>query len=370
MKIKKNIGLERLNFFLKKSNFKKIFFITGSNSFYKSGFSRLCIKNINSSYEIYFKKSKLYPEIEELNKIINKINLFKPDLIVAVGGGVVMDYAKLSNLLFSSKNIKKTILEKKKLTKKKSKILLIPTTAGSGSEATCFSVIYINNVKYSLENNLLIPDYFYLIPDFVIKCPKKIRVSAGFDAFAQSLEAFFSLQSNNKSIRYSITSLKYSINNLLPFICRPNIKNAKNMCLASYYSGKAINIAKTNLPHALSYFFSSKFKLVHGQAVSLFFSNIIKFYYYNYFRSRAHFSIKKRFLILFRIFSKFDIDQFCSLLNKIISTSGLLIDRKILDRKIKSNFKEIISSINKDRLNNSPIKLNRSDLYEILFNKI
>ena len=73
--------------------------------------------------------------------------------------------------------------------KKFTKLAVIPTTAGSGAEVTSNAVIYVDNIKYSLESDLLIPDYFFLIPEFLISAPDKIKSSAGFDAIAQALES-------------------------------------------------------------------------------------------------------------------------------------------------------------------------------------
>ena len=75
--------------------------------------------------------------------------------------------------------------------KKFTKLIAIPTTAGSGAEVTTNAVIYINKMKYSVEGPLLRPDYFFLIPELVIGASKKIKSSAGFDAISQALKQLF-----------------------------------------------------------------------------------------------------------------------------------------------------------------------------------
>ena len=82
-------------------------------------------------------------------------------------------------------------------------LIAIPTTAGAGAEVTSNSVIYINKVKYSVENVLLIPDYFFLFPNLIINNPFRIKSSAGFDAIAQGVESLISLKSNYKSVFYA-----------------------------------------------------------------------------------------------------------------------------------------------------------------------
>ncbi len=183
----------KLRSFLESKKIKNILIITGQKSFNFSGFKKLAIyKNFKSIMIILYKKSEI-PEIGELEYIIKKINIINPDLIIALGGGCVIDYAKLANVSHSTKNLKKKIKSGTlRIRSKKTKILVIPTTAGSGAEVTKFSVIYIDKIKYSVEDNLLKPDFFSLIPELVINTPRIVRASSGFDAIAQATESIFS----------------------------------------------------------------------------------------------------------------------------------------------------------------------------------
>ena len=96
----------------------------------------------------------------ELKEII-KIKEFSPDIIIAVGGGSVIDYAKIANVLTDSSNIDKEIANSTYEIKKFSKLVAIPTTAGSGAEVTSNAVMYINKIKYSVEGDKLKPDLFF-----------------------------------------------------------------------------------------------------------------------------------------------------------------------------------------------------------------
>ena len=204
----------KINSFLEKKKIKNILIITGQKSFNFSGFKKLAIyKNFKSIMTILYKKSEI-PEIDELEYLIKKINIINPDLIIALGGGCVIDYAKLANGLHNIKGLKKKIKSGTlRIQSKKTKILAIPTTAGSGAEVTKFSVIYIDKIKYSVADNLLKPDFFSLIPQLVINSPKIVRSSSGFDAIAQAAESIFSKKANINSLNYSKQSLYYSIKN-------------------------------------------------------------------------------------------------------------------------------------------------------------
>ena len=99
----------KLNSFIKKKKIKNILIITGKKSFNFSGFKKLAIyKNFKSIMTILYKKNDI-PEINELKFLIKKINIINPDLVIALGGGCALDYAKLTNALYNVKNLKKKL---------------------------------------------------------------------------------------------------------------------------------------------------------------------------------------------------------------------------------------------------------------------
>jgi alcohol dehydrogenase class IV len=358
----------KLNSFLEKKKIKNILIITGQKSFNFSGFKKLAIyKNFKSIMTILYKKSEI-PEICELEYLIKKINIINPDLIIALGGGCVIDYAKLANGLHSTKNLKKKIKSGTlRIRSKKTKILVIPTTAGSGAEVTKFSVIYIDKIKYSVENNLLKPDFFSLIPKLVVKCPKIVRASSGFDAIAQAAESIFSKKANIHSLKYSSKSLRLSISSFLGFVNSPNLNNGFQMLKAANFSGKAINIARTNAPHALSYVFTSQFKIPHGIAVSIFFIKIINLYYLKA-NKKNNINLIKKFNLFFKLIKQPHIHGFNNLFHKFLLESGIKkhLEKSLKKIKYRSNFDFYYNS---KRLDNSPIKILNEDIDRLYLDK-
>ena len=244
-------SIEDIKKFINDKSFKKIFVLCGKKSFVTSGAEDL-LNDISTGkqIELFYKTSEL-PILEELIKIIKKIRNFKPNLILAVGGGAVMDYAKIANVVDIKPNLTELIENYSYPFKKKyTELAVIPTTAGSGAEVTSNAVIYVNGIKHSFESELLIPDNFFLIPEFLISAPHKIKASAGFDAIAQALESLVSRKSNDHSVDYALKSLRVSINSYIPFLNDPNLKNAAEMSIAANLAGKAISISKTTAPHA------------------------------------------------------------------------------------------------------------------------
>ena len=178
---------------LKNIKNKRVFFITGKNSFLKSS-ANLNFKSMSKNNDcIFYFKKEYIPQFNELKKILNKINKFKPHFIFGIGGGCVLDYSKLSKVFYQKKNIKKRILENSIFKNTNIvKLHLFPTTAGSGSEATTFSAIYFNNNKMSYDCKKNIVDKIIYLPKVLTKCTKFNRSSSGIDAFNSIRSAYIS----------------------------------------------------------------------------------------------------------------------------------------------------------------------------------
>ena len=353
--------------FINDKSFKKIFLLCGKKSFVTSGAEIFFKELLNSKETRLFYKGSELPILEELVKIIKDIKGFKPDLILAVGGGAVIDYAKIANIVDARDDLADLIVNYNyPFTKKYTKLAVIPTTAGSGAEVTSNAVIYVNAIKHSFESELLIPDNFFLIPEFLISAPNKIKASAGFDAIAQALESLVSKKSNNQSVEYASKSLRISVNNYISFLNNPNLKNATEMSIASNLAGKAISISKTTAPHAASYPFTSLFNISHGHAVGLFFESFFKFNFDNLNRSETSFDLKKRFDLIFNLFDVKNINDFNSKITLIKKQAKLEDNLDTLNIDIKKSSEKIIKGINLLRLGNNPVKIDGNDIFKII----
>jgi alcohol dehydrogenase len=362
---------EDIRNFIKDISFKKIFILCGKKSFVTSG-AKIFFNEIlyNKDNKIFYKNSEL-PILEELIEIIKDIKKFKPDLIVAVGGGAVIDYAKIANVIDIREDLKDLIVNYSYPFKKQyTKLAVIPTTAGSGAEVTSNAVIYVDGIKHSFESELLIPDNFFLIPEFLISAPSKIKASAGFDAIAQALESLVSKKSNDRSVDYASKSLKISIKSYISFLNDPNLKNASEMSIASNLAGKAISISKTTAPHAASYPFTSLYNISHGHAVGLFFENFFKFSFDNMDKSETSFDLKKRFDLIFNLFDVKNINDFNLKISLIKKQAKLEDNLNLLNINFEKNSKKIISGINLLRLGNNPVKIDGKDIYNIISKNI
>ena len=358
---------EDIKKFINDTSFRKIFILCGKKSFVTSGAEIFFKESLsNKETKLFYKDSEL-PILEELIDIINAIKDFKPDLILAVGGGAVIDYAKIANVVDVRDDLADLIVNYSYPFKKKyTKLAVIPTTAGSGAEVTSNAVIYVDGIKHSFESEILLPDNFFLIPEFLMSAPNKIKASAGFDAIAQALESLVSKKSNDQSVEYASKSLRISVNSYISFLNEPNLKNATEMSIASNLAGKAISISKTTVPHATSYPFTSLFNISHGHAVGLFFENFFKFNYENVQRSETSFDLKQRFDLIFNLLDVKNINNFSSKIISIKKQAKLEDDLQKLNIDIKQSSEEIIKGINLLRLGNNPVKIDAKDIYNII----
>ena len=358
-----------LKLFILNKFYKKIFVLAGYKSFTESGLKTFFSQTFKEKNFNFFFKRKPYPEYQELIKIIKSIENFNPDLIIAAGGGSVLDYAKIANSIEFNRNLDKDIISSEyKLKKKKTILLAIPTTAGSGAEVTSNAVIYINQKKYSIEGNSIKPDFFFLIPDFVKSASNIIKSSAGFDAIAQSIESLVSKGSNATSVAYAKKSLSISLDYFLKFLKKPTKENTCAMSFAANLSGKAINISRTTAPHAVSYPFTSSFKISHGHAVSLTLNKFMVFNYKNSTHSNCKFDLHERFKLLFKITKTKNIEDFNNYIKFIKINANLEDNFTKLGIDIENFMPKLLDETNDQRLKNNPVKITKKILKSLILN--
>ena len=360
-------NIKELKKLIQNKSIKKILILSGKNSYFKTGADKFFQDILMNKNKFLYLKQSYLPEINELDRIIKKKDQFKPDLILAIGGGCVMDLAKISSLFKSSKHLKKKVVNSEFDTKK-TKVLAIPTTAGSGAEVTSNAVIYIKNIKYSVEGDSVKPDFFCLIPKLLMSSKSSLDATAGFDAISQSVESMFSQKSNNESLSFSKRSLKILLENSVSFINRKNITNAHKMSVGANLAGRAIAISKTIAPHALSYSFTTMYGIPHGHAVSLSFNQILKFNHHHQNKATCNYNLTRRYETLFRLTKTkniLELDKYFINLKRKLKLEQNFIKLGI---NFKKDSSKIISGINNQRLKNNPVSLVKED-FPLIFEK-
>jgi len=267
---------DNLKKILRKHKPKSIFLVTGNKSYAACGAKSL-LNGFLKSYQVTtFHDFQVNPKLSDIEKGINIFKKNNCDFVIAIGGGSVIDMAKSINI-FAANPVKPIdYFNLKKSLKLKGKTLVaIPTTSGTGSEATSFSVAYIEKKKHSVESYNLLPDYAIVDTKFTDKIPKNIAASTSMDAFCQAIESYWSNNSTDESKIYSKEAIKLIMQNLRNFVNKPSEKSRLEMAKAAHLAGKAINISKTTACHAISYPITSYFNVPHGHAVALTLAQIL-----------------------------------------------------------------------------------------------
>tara|TARA_B100000989_G_scaffold118173_1_gene86980 strand:- start:12602 stop:13690 length:1089 start_codon:yes stop_codon:yes gene_type:complete len=353
---------KNLEKYIKKKKLKKVLALVGKKSYELSG-AKIFFDNFFNKFDSYFffKKEKL-PEYIELKKIINFINIIKPDVILSIGGGSVLDYAKigsaLSDISFKNKSFKLNFR------KRKLNLISIPITAGSGAEVTEGCVIYHKKIKYSLEDKVFIPTNFFLVPKIIKQCPFHLKATCGLDTLCQSMESIVSLKSSAKSRIYAKKSIKIFNKNFENYLFQPNYTNSKNMAISSNLSGQAINLTKTTIPHALSYPITTIYGLDHGHAVA---TTLEKVFYTSYQKSKINLRVKKKYLELFKAFGVKNYKNFYNKFEKIKKKTKL--DFSLLSKLNDNEVLKIIKQINIKRLKNNPVPLSKKEILRNVFKR-
>lgn len=168
----------------------------------------------------------------------------KIDAFIAVGGGTVLDTTKLlrgfSGLPF----------------------LAIPTTAGTGAEATCFAVYYDHGKKMSADDVRYLPTDQLLLPELTATQSAYQRASTEFDAYAQAVESLWAKGATDESRAYATKALE--------------LMAKGEQMLGSYWAGRAIDISRTTAAHALSYYMTATYGIPHGHAVYMMFPYVCR----------------------------------------------------------------------------------------------
>lgn len=204
--------------------------------------------------------------------VIEGVRLFRKeqcDSIIAVGGGSAMDVAKCVKLYsnFPGDGMNGSWL-KAEHTSSDIPFLAMPTTAGTGSEATRYAVLYYGGEKQSITSESFIPDTVLMDPSVLKTLPLYQKKATMCDALCHAVESYWSVNSTDESKRYSKEALQGILKNMEGYL-NNTYEGNNGMLIAAHMAGKAINITQTTAGHAMCYKVTSLFGCAHGHAAML-----------------------------------------------------------------------------------------------------
>jgi len=234
-----------------------------------------------------FSKLKVFDEIESdpskqtLIKAFNVAKNFKPTGVLGFGGGSSMDIAKLVSLLMGTKQDIDNIWGVGNAKGPRLPLVLVPTTAGTGSEVTPISIITLeDNEKKGVSTPIILPDLAVLDPELTLNLPSDITAATGVDAMVHAIEAYTSVNQNNNPISklLAIESLKLLGSSIETAVFDgQNIEARKNMLLGSMMAGQAFANSPVSAVHALAYPLGGIFHVSHGLSNSLVLPHVLRF---------------------------------------------------------------------------------------------
>ena len=316
----------------------------------------------------YFSDFQPNPTYESVCKGIKEFKESQSKFILAIGGGSSLDVAKCIKL-FSTLDENISYLEQEY---KDNDITLIavPTTAGTGSEATKYAVIYYQGKKQSITHNSIIPSIVLFDSKMLESLPLYQKKATVLDALSHSIESYWSVNSTMESKEYAKEAILIINKYFDDYLSGDNNVNEK-MLFAANLAGKAINITQTTAGHAMCYKLTSLYGISHGHAACLVNAFLLPFMTNHLDKcidSRGKDYVTSVFNELFKVLNLHDINELNEYLEKLLDKLDLF------DIKVNNDdLEELVSSVNLDRLKNNPIKLDKEDIYEIydsLFKKI
>lgn len=351
---------------------ENIFLVTGKHSYNLSGADDI-INNLSSSFSFTrFSDFQSNPQLTDVEKGITLFNKERFDATLAIGGGSVIDIAKLiTSLAFQPDTPSSFIQRSLPLQQKPIPLIAIPTTAGSGSEATHFAVVYIHKKKYSLAHQWILPSFTILDPNLSMNLPSSITASSGMDALCQAIESYWSIYSTDKSKKLATKAIKIVLQHLLSIYESPTIEGRLALLKAAHLAGQAINITKTTAAHAFSYPFTTHFGIPHGHAVSLTIGDLIVFNSHvsseDISDSRGVLYVQQSLTKLYFLLGTEDAQSARTIIHELMTNIGLATSFQDMKIDIKENWDLISRSFNLDRLRNNPRLFSPATLKSFFF---
>jgi alcohol dehydrogenase class IV len=360
-----NKSLNTLTEELIKLNISSAFFISdpyiAKTEFFNNILIKLAEKKIKTNI---YSNIKSDPDFENVDETRDKIIKANPEIIIGIGGGSTMDIAKLAAITAKTGENARDVAKSGIVSKNKYRIILIPTTAGTGSEVTHISIFSDNMdmVKTGIVHPNLYANIAILDPEITLELPQTITAFSGIDALIHALESLTSKSATRFSELLAEEALKTIYDNIVrAFDNGKDIEARSNMLYGSMLAGIAFANSSVAAIHAFAYPIGAKFHIPHGLANSIMLMPVLKF---NLENGLGKYSIVAKAL---GIETKGKTEH--EITERLILKLDNLVDKLEINRKLKnygvhqSDIAELAKSVIKITrlLSNNPREINIRD---------
>lgn len=341
----------------------------GRSSFDASGASQIVQPLVDSGARIQLVRGPL-PTTDEVDRLVAEIGNETPRTLVAVGGGLVIDLMKVVGLSMAT-NLRagEIVTGGADVAAELPFMVAVPTTAGSGAERTPFAVLYRDGLKYSIDDQRLLPSRAILDPTLSRSAPKRVAAAAALDAMAHCVESIWACRSTADSHVVASAALARLSRNIELAVSDGVEESRDELLYAASDAGEAIARTRTTAAHALSYHLTSEYQIAHGHAVALTLGHLAA---YNesvdessLVDARGVDQVRSSVRAACQIVGVSDGGQLTIRLRELMESMGLAseVDRaagKTVDRDLW------VSGVNTERLSNNPRALGEADLLRLV----
>ena len=351
---------------IKNNDIEKVLLVGGGSVkrqvAFKAYLDQLVNRGVGIVFFSDFQPNPLY------DSVVKGVKLYKEEhcnAIMVVGGGSAMDVAKCIKLFSNmAGNGANGDFLKQEIVPTRIPFLAMPTTAGTGSEATRYAVIYYNGSKQSVTHESSIPDTVLMDSSVLKSLPLYQKKATMMDAFCHALESFWSVNSTEESKAYSKKAIEMVLAYMEGYLENTEEGNA-GMLLAANVAGKAINITQTTAGHAMCYKITSLFGVAHGHAAILcdriLFPWMVK-HIDQCIDPRGGQYLKDTLLEIARTMACNTAEEAAAKLEDIFARLELEIPQAT-----KEQFEILKTSVNPVRLKNHPVELTEKSIEKLYF---
>jgi len=339
--------------------------VTGRSSFVASGAADV-LPELRAAATVHtWSDFSPNPRVEDLAAGAEMMRSVRPAGIVAIGGGSVLDMAKLLAVLgdLDADQIPEAV-RSNAVTARSRPLVLVPTTSGSGSEATHFAVAYIGPDKYSVAHPALLPDFVILDPVLTESAGSYQKATSVIDAIAQAVESQWARGASDDSRGFSRAALQDLVAAAPAFVAG-DTEAAVPAARGSHLAGRAIDLSKTTGAHALAYGLTHRHGISHGHAVATTLGAFARFHGAAAAHGQGHESLARDLDVIAGLIGAEHAQGVGDRLDAIAGQLGLELRLSALGVP-RSDLEIMARSVNRERLGNNPAELSERDLSELL----
>jgi alcohol dehydrogenase class IV len=360
-------AIARLERVLDRLRARRVFLVTGRASFLASG-AAAAVEPILGGRDVYrHDEFSQNPKLDDLTPAIAAFRSRVFDVVVAIGGGSVIDTAKLVNVFAHHEPGPAELIEAgSPIARGGLPVIAVPTTSGSGSEATHFGVVYRGHVKHSIASPYLLPEVAIVDPALTFSLSPRLTAITAMDAFTQAVESYWCVHSTEESKGYARRAIALVLEHVRDGVACPTLRTRRGLSKAAHLAGRAINITKTTAAHALSYPLTSYFGIPHGHAVCLTLGQFLLFNSDVTERDvtdrRGAQYVRQIVKDLVHMMGCSDPRQGCQAIDALIKGVGLQTRLGALGISRDDAVNVVVNNVNAERLVNNPRALNHDSL--------